>query len=190
MATSATCAVCSQPIVKGDPFVLVGTEGMHRRCALLAGHSVLRRTRAEVERLRRELENSQRDLSVTRNDLDNARHSLRSEISERTRAMEREHRAKERAHRAEQLAEHQDRDHARELARMAGNVREALRERDVARNEAALHQTIQGQPVDVQGRTSSAMTSAQPAALPAQDLPSSQNEDTSAIRFSLLELDK
>ena len=62
----ASCAVCMQPILRSQAFVLDGTEGMHRSCAGAAYRSKARLAEATIARLEQELAAERRTVTTTR----------------------------------------------------------------------------------------------------------------------------
>jgi hypothetical protein len=175
-----------RPIVKGatgpGAFILAGTEVFHRACAANVARSLRTRQEHEIVQLRGELaqltierdarEQEERiELARIERDLRRAREDLRAAQLAR---------ASSEAMLADRWIDQRliaERDAALEIRDRA------IRERDAARTEAALHQTIQG-------RTVTPPVAPQP--LPQQILvvtPTSEDLDDSEIRFSLLELD-
>jgi hypothetical protein len=162
----ATCAVCQSPIVEPQRFVIDGTEVIHRACARSGRFTVLQR--------------AQQDLATARHAEATAH---RREIEHRSKIAILE--GKVRAQETD--LERVRRDH-RVLLRQFGITRTerdgAVLERDAARSELALHQTL------AMSRAATAAPESPLAAVEAKVVPEAEGElDPTEKRFSLLELD-
>lgn len=180
---SARCAACLQPISGRDPFVLAGTEVFHRACSTNIAQSRATRQAQRIIDLRDQV----RQLTIL---ADHHKH-LESDFEDRKRQLEREmdRLRLDRIRNAptpalDLIALRLDRDRAiaeRDAARA---------ERDAARREAQLHQTIQGvivAPTITPSPTTA--TTATPTPTPAPETAAPEAEDSTVVRFSLLELD-
>ncbi len=161
----ATCAVCLTPITSPQRFVIDGTEVLHRACALRQHITILQR--------------AQQDLAA-------ARHA---EASAQSRELEYRAKIATLEYLNQKLGSDETdiatvRRDLRVIMRHSAILRtergQAIAERDAARRELALHQTIAAAPV---ATAPAADSSAQEA------LPERPGRDDAETRFSLLELD-
>lgn len=177
---AAACAVCLRPIVKPQAFAIWGTEVVHRECVGGLDRSIVNRQKVELIKLREVIAQHEIEVRRLQNDYDEANR----ERSAATRQL-RDHdamvlRARREVHEAQAREATLQRalDAANDRAAAAGRQVDAMRgERDAARREAQLHQTIQGAP-----RSTTSNTTEIPA-------PAVVTEDDAIVRFSLLELD-
>lgn len=156
------------------------TQVFHRvaACMALIGRTRLDKLEDEVDRLKRELRYTEEDLGAARTQLvrdEQARGQRIRDVEARAKSIERvidSVSADNRSLRAQTV------DLTGRLGRRTTERDEAIAQRDAARREAALHQTIQGAPAR-------APEVAPPATEP---LPQQEEKDASVIRFELLEL--
>jgi hypothetical protein len=190
---AATCAACLQPITKLTGFVISGTEAFHRTCVANIARSVRTRQALEIVELRGELSN----VILERDSLENDHRVELAKMDHQINRLREDLRAAEsRAARAESSTYTVD-DRIREQRDAAISARDqAIRERDAARAEAALHQTIQGRVVPARLETRP-VTSADVAAIagrpisppPGDPVAPESDLDDLEMRSSLLELD-
>lgn len=164
----AVCAVCLEPIVRGDKFMAVGTEVIHQQC-------VVGKTQGTRQRL--QIIDLQHDLAQLRIQLDEQTKRNARLYAEAERLIV-EH-AEYRRDRADRLTrEIAIKDDYREQRDTARRERDALRgELELARRELLAVRSAPVLPVPVA-----------PVATPAPE-PVKDERDASEIRFSLLDLD-
>jgi len=169
---SAKCAGCLQPIEKGQPFVLSGTEVFHRtvRCQRLIAKSVLTRLRTELVQAKAEALENRRQAANARIDKQN----LEAEVTQA-------HQARDRARAVGDswIAQYRSaRDHGNQL--QSDNAA-LTSERAQLRNELAAARAEIAQLKDAALRRAT------------QDIVVQQEtndtRDDTEIRFSLLEID-
>lgn len=163
---AATCAACMQPITSRAALVVSGTEVFHRACALNISTSRAHRQAQRVLEVERMVEIAQRGMAEVQRSCD-------AYVSRSEQAVAVAQAAQEAAENRAAVAQRA----GRELGIALGEMRQArdaaLRERDAARSEAALHQRL--------GSATSTTDVATVGKLPV--------EDDSVQRFAMLELD-
>lgn len=181
---AAVCAACLEPITRGDPFVLSGTEVFHRSCSRDIASSLGARMKLEIQRLKGEVLRERKDGAAARvaaqsaefderrlldriakleSDLASAKEQRETDVSTR--------RAAERAN--AQLA--------RERTRLSENLDAVER---LTRNQA---DTIAARDAEITRLRNELITVAKDKIpLPVDADP----RDATEIRFSLLELDE
>lgn len=139
---AATCAACMQPITKTTRFVLSGTEAFHRSCAMNMATSRANQQALRVLEVERMIEISQRGMAETKRVCDGyltrANHAVAAARAEAVAA----HAAQVAAENTALVAQRACRELTSRLANVTQARDEALRERDAARSEAALHQRM------------------------------------------------
>lgn len=175
---AATCAACAAPIVKGgDPFVLLGTEVVHRKC--LGAQTKTTRLLLRLKDWRTAIKNLGAQLAAAKLEVQDSRHAMASMDASmeslRRREIEKDLailnlRKTARDTEARELEYKRQRDEARR------ERDEARAQLEAARREAALHQTIQGATRTVEPKST-------------ETPPANDDRDPSEVRFSLLEID-
>lgn len=173
---AAQCAVCRQPITKKTNFRVVETEAVHDECLSRVHDSLVTRLRQHVVTFRDRSQRANQDLQRARADLEQAQRDLQRLQREHDLTTGELERLKiEYKSVANTYATEYQRRHAaqHEAAQERERRVAAERERDAARSELALHQTL-----------SRAAPSPAPEAEPAKD-----ERDATSVRFSLLDMD-
>lgn len=169
---AAQCAACLEPIIKGERFVLSGTEVFHGRCAIRKGTAA-----SENARLRQRVIAAEAETRITREQL---------QFQDRELAAERKRITELKGHHADADRDYkrmrQERDTARSDASFWKRRAELYEvERDQARRELAIERQYPAQQTQA------------PAPPPPQPVATSDQAkddlDDAAKRFSLLELD-
>lgn len=175
---AATCAACAAPIVKGgDPFVIVGTEVVHRRCLGAETKTTrlllrLKDWRGALKKLGAQLAAAQLEVADKRAamaSVNGGMESLRKQAIDKDLAIINLRKTAREAE-ARELEYKRQRDEARR------ERDEARAQLEAARREAALHQTIQGATRTVEPKST-------------ETPPANDDRDPSEVRFSLLEID-
>lgn len=129
---TAICASCMKPIVKGvGRFVLSGTEAFHTHCASGIQRSLSVRQSERIAQLEQDAERTRRDLDAARHQSDRLRIAHEHALNDRLRLQCALENATEDRHRIQ-----------RELDRQRADLERVTAERNAARTEAALHQTL------------------------------------------------
>lgn len=161
---AAVCAICEQALITGQRFRIEGCEVMHAQCA--RSGLPTRTGRLLVDQA---------------NAIAGHLRAMR-ELGERLRTIEQQTESTRR----------ENRTHERTIRDLRTQLATALRERDTARSEAALHQTIaavpDAPPVAAPVAAPPAIPTASPNVSQATPAPAQDERDGSEIRFSLLEL--
>lgn len=164
--SAVVCAVCAKPIAKPQKWKISGTEVFHEACVVAYG------TAGSLSH------RQQRQIADLRADIERLRYEVESE----------KHKAAHERANAKRIADERDRQ-GNELGQALVDVRayrlrmeearrdrdEATAQRDAARREAQLHQTIQGAP-------------AAPAPISTPEV-AKDERDATEVRYSLMELD-
>jgi septal ring factor EnvC (AmiA/AmiB activator) len=170
----AICAGCQQSLAKGEPFVLAGTEVLHKRCAPLvaAGQTALQRARAHHRAAHQDVIAARNDASQFRRDRDEARDlaaKLQRVVDEQAVTIE----SRNRRLSSDRVTIDALRAESDRLRRRGNELEQQLaleeRERRELLREIAARQNVPS---------------------PATVTPERDTRDGTEIRFSLLELDK
>jgi hypothetical protein len=166
-----TCAVCRQPLAKGQPMAIAGTEAVHKACSPRLAQSVLTRCRDELIRQRHVADEA---IAAVREASDQVMRSEQDVV--RLRA-ERDHLRLESSQLRHATAQSEMEGAARGRREMQAVIDRltverdtARRERDNARQELELQQVLSGTQTASSG-------------------PAKGDSDAASTRFSLLELD-
>lgn len=174
----ATCAACAGPIVKGgDPFVIVGTEVVHRKC--LGAQTKTTRLVLRLKDWRTTIKNLSAQLASAMLEVEDKRAQV-SSMSAAMESMRKREIDKDLAivnlRKAARDAEAREDEYRRQRDTFRRERDEARAQVEAARREAALHQTIQG-------------ATRIPDAKSTDTPPANDDRDPSEVRFSLLEID-
>jgi hypothetical protein len=156
----AICAVCQQPIVTPDRFVIDGTEVMHRACARTGQRTVLQRALVKLADAESRAATDHRLLVEAQTKIAELQRQGREQAQDKRRIQE----------------DHRHLVRVRDLHR--AETERAIAERDAARRELALHQTL--------ARQTPVVTT---AAAPDPAHSGADARDATEVRMSLLELD-
>jgi len=154
---AAVCAICDLPLIPGQKFRLEGSEVMHPHCVRTGRPTAMRRLVVDHAN----------DLRVQQRAMSQLGERLNDVESRATRVLL------------------ENREHERTIRDLRSQLAIARRERDAARSEAALHQTIAAAPAPT---VAAPATHEVPSMAEVADPPRDRRDDTE-IRFSLLELD-
>lgn len=175
---AATCAACAAPIVKGgDPFVIVGTEVVHRKC--LGARTKTTRLVLRLKDWRAAIKTLGAQLAAAQLEVQDSRHAVAS-MDAGMESMRKREIDKDLAiinlRKTARDAEHRESEYRRQRDEARRERDEARVQLEAAQREVALHQTIQG-----------ATRTAEPKST--ETPPANDDRDPFEVRCSLLEIE-